>query len=64
VTVSRSSLGGYVKTREFFETVKADPPLANTPSMADELKKLSDLFQGGALTEDEYKAAKAKLLQN
>jgi hypothetical protein len=48
--------------REFFETTSASQPAASAPSVADELKKLSDLYEAGALTEEEYKAAKAKIL--
>ena len=38
----------------------AQPPAA--PSMLDELNQLSALHQQGALTDDEFAAAKAKLL--
>lgn len=48
--------------REFFEVATINPPIANPASVADELKKLKDLFDAGALSEDEYKAAKAKIL--
>lgn len=51
---------------EFFETA-ASAPVANSavpaPSVADELKKLAELFEAGALTKEEYDAAKAKVLQ-
>lgn len=35
---------------------------AATPSSADELKKLKDLYDSGTLTKDEYDAAKKKVL--
>ena len=35
---------------------------AGGSSLADELKKLKELFDAGAITEQEYQAAKAKLL--
>lgn len=38
------------------------PPVASAPTTADELSRLADLRRSGALTEDEYKAAKAKHL--
>jgi hypothetical protein len=34
----------------------------STPSTADELKKLKDLLDGGAITKDEYDSAKKKIL--
>ena len=48
--------------REFYEAASSEAPFPKAPSMADELKKLNELFEAGALTEDEYKAAKAKIL--
>jgi hypothetical protein len=33
-------------------------------SLADELKKLKDLYDSGAITKEEYEAAKKKLLEN
>lgn len=41
---------------------KATPASATT-SLADELKKLKDLLDAGALTQEEYDAAKKKLLE-
>jgi ABC-type multidrug transport system fused ATPase/permease subunit len=35
---------------------------ANAPSSADELAKLADLHKAGTLSDSEYEAAKAKLL--
>lgn len=40
------------------------PPQAPASSLADELKKLKELLDTGAITPEEYKAAKAKLLKN
>lgn len=40
------------------------PAQAPAPSLADELKKLKELLDAGALTPAEYQAAKAKLLKN
>jgi hypothetical protein len=42
--------------------VLASPPAANT-SIADEIKKLADLKDSGALTEAEFQAAKTRLLE-
>jgi hypothetical protein len=39
-----------------------DVPASTSAGSADELAKLADLFGSGALTEDEFKAAKARLL--
>lgn len=38
------------------------PPRAGGPSMADQLNQLADLHNQGLLSEDEFAAAKAKLL--
>lgn len=38
-------------------------PAMSRPSMADELAKLAKLFEQGALTQEEYDAAKARILQ-
>jgi len=40
----------------------APAPAAAQPSMLDQLNQLSDLHERGALTDDEFAAAKAKLL--
>ena len=40
----------------------APPPAAAAPSMLDQLNQLSALHQQGALTDEEFAAAKAKLL--
>lgn len=43
-----------------------DPPAAggtSTPSLAEEIKKLKDLLDTGAITQEEYDLAKAKLLK-
>ena len=43
----------------------APPPPAGPPSgghQADELQRLADLHDSGALTDDEFAAAKAKVL--
>lgn len=40
----------------------ADAAVAAEPTTADELSRLADLRRSGALTEDEYKAAKSKHL--
>jgi hypothetical protein len=44
--------------------VAATPGNGGTGSLADELKKLVDLRSSGALTEAEFQAAKAKLLES
>lgn len=55
------------------EVAKEPPPRQDAPtnssgsaapSLADELKKLKDLLDSGAITQEEYQAAKAKLLKN
>lgn len=49
------------------QPVQAQPtePIADAvPTTADELSRLADLRRSGALTEDEYKAAKAKHLSS
>ena len=38
--------------------------LSNKDQLSDELKKLNDLFQSGVLTQDEFKKAKKKILDN
>lgn len=40
----------------------AAPPAAAGPSLLDQLNQLTTLHQQGALTDDEFAAAKAKLL--
>jgi outer membrane murein-binding lipoprotein Lpp len=40
----------------------AEPAAAAAPSMLDQLNQLTTLHQQGALTDDEFTAAKAKLL--
>lgn len=50
--------------REFHEMVPSEAAFPSAPSMADELKKLNDLFEAGALTQEEYNSAKAKILGN
>jgi Short C-terminal domain len=40
------------------------PRAAATPSMADQLNQLADLHKQGVLSDDEFAAAKAKLLGN
>jgi len=40
------------------------PPPAAGPSMTDQLNQLNDLHQQGALSDEEFAAAKAKLLGN
>lgn len=45
-----------------FGTNNASAGQHAAPSMADELKKLADLRQAGALTEEEFQAAKQRLL--
>jgi Short C-terminal domain/Phospholipase_D-nuclease N-terminal len=50
-------------TQRAFEAVDADlGPVAPTPSKADELGKLADLRDRGAITADEYEQQKAALL--
>jgi hypothetical protein len=44
------------------KTVAAADRQPTTSSPADELKKLKDLYDGGALTKDEYDSAKKKIL--
>lgn len=49
------------------EYVKKEPAKqtnGSNSSLADELKKLKDLFDAGAITKEEYDAAKKKLLEN
>lgn len=41
----------------------SDPQGGGTPSLAEEIKKLKDLLDAGAITQAEYDAAKAKLLK-
>lgn len=41
---------------------QGEPPGSSSPSLADELQKLVDLRNSGALTEEEFQAAKQKLL--
>jgi hypothetical protein len=48
--------------RELFEITANNPPAMKAQSLADEIKKLNDLLEAGALTEEEYKVAKAKIL--
>jgi hypothetical protein len=43
-------------------TPPAAPPAAATPSLLDQLNQLTTLHEQGALTDDEFTAAKAKLL--
>ena len=38
-------------------------PTSGGPSLAEEIKKLKELLDAGAITQDEYEAAKAKLLK-
>lgn len=40
----------------------AAPPPAAEPDLTEELKKLADLHEQGILTDDEFAAAKAKLI--
>ncbi len=42
---------------------KDDSATAAPSSLADELKKLKDLFDSGAITQEEYTAAKKKLIE-
>ncbi len=44
------------------DTAPAAPTGSGSGSLADELKKLKDLLDAGAITPEEYQAAKAKLL--
>ena len=44
------------------EYAQAEPAVSATSSTADELKKLAELHQAGILTDDEFGAAKRKLL--
>jgi hypothetical protein len=39
-------------------------PLATNESIPDQLKKYKDLFDSGAITEDEYNVQKGRLLKN
>ncbi len=41
----------------------SQPPSGGTSSLAEEIKKLKDLLDAGAITQEEYDAAKAKLLK-
>lgn len=47
----------------FEATSSANAPASSGSSMADELAKLAKLFEQGALTQEEYDAAKARVLQ-
>lgn len=49
-------------SEQFVENSPSPSPSNGPTSMADELKKLADLKASGALTEEEYQAAKAKVL--
>ena len=40
----------------------SNPPPAAAPSMPDQLNQLADLHERGALTDDEFATAKARLL--
>jgi len=54
-----------IATGEIIERVPAQTTTASTAptsSSADELKKLKDLYDSGALTKDEYDSAKKKVL--
>lgn len=46
---------------EYFEKVVGAPK--STPSLADELKKLKDLYESGALPKKEYEAARSKMIE-
>lgn len=70
-TVGRScphcgvALTGKVTWNNKAELAKAQPkaaPAAAPPSTADELAKLAKLHESGALTDEEFQAAKARLL--
>ncbi len=47
---------------EFTTSTNKELPSTNNASLGDELKKLKDLFDSGALSKEEYEAAKKKLL--
>jgi hypothetical protein len=47
---------------EFATLNKKEQPTVNNASLGDELKKLKDLFDSGALSKEEYETAKKKLL--
>ncbi len=53
--------GEIVVPKEYRPTATSSAP-ASTQSLAEELKKLKDLFDQGVLTKEEYEAAKKKLL--
>ena len=42
--------------------LRSNPPPAAAPSMPDQLNQLADLHERGALTDDEFATAKARLL--
>jgi uncharacterized membrane protein YebE (DUF533 family) len=42
----------------------APPAQVSTPSMAEQLKELVELHNAGALSDDEFAAAKSKLLES
>lgn len=54
------AVGEIVVPSEYKPGAKSQP--ASTMSLADELKKLKDLLDQGALTKDEFESAKKKLL--
>jgi hypothetical protein len=54
--------GEIEKPAEFATQVKKEQQTATSASLGDELKKLKDLLDSGALTKEEYEAAKKKLL--
>lgn len=54
--------GEIERPAEFATPVKMEQQAASGASLADELKKLKDLFDAGDITKEEYEAAKKKLL--
>jgi hypothetical protein len=54
--------GQYQQPQQQYQQPPPQAPPAQGPSMIDQLNQLNDLRQQGALTDEEFAAAKAKLL--
>lgn len=62
IDVENAIAAGELAVPKEFKQVTSNTLAAPTQSLADELKKLKDLFDQGALSKEEYDAAKKKLL--